>query len=234
MTSPDGERSDPHRALADRIATELIRRVSSGELSLGSWLRQSKLADEFGTSRTPVREAIQSLSATGIAELIPNRGARIRVPSAREIEDGYRVRAELEGLAAELATRWATQDQIDRLRAADLLFEEAVGESASDVHVAVRRSLWTKANDEFHDIVLEAARNETLAATVRWIHHKLPRNLTWNELGRDTRLMRTNAQQHRSVYQAIEAGDGPAARRAMIEHVLSSGELVLVGLQGVS
>ncbi len=224
--------ADPNAGLSDRIAAELTKQVSSGELPLGSWLRQSKIAEEFGTSRTPVREAIQSLSATGVVELIPNRGARIRVPSAGEIEDGYRVRAELEGLAAELAATFATQLQIDQLIAAEELFEAAVTEvSDADTSVEVGRQRWTQANDEFHEIILAAARNQTLVSALAWIHNQLPRNLTWNELGRDVRLMRSNVAQHRAIREAIEAGDGRAARQAMIRHVLRSGELVLLGLR---
>ncbi|WP_157155015.1 MULTISPECIES: GntR family transcriptional regulator [unclassified Diaminobutyricimonas] len=230
-TRDDGQ-ADDGVGLSDRIAAELSRRVSSGELPLGTWLRQNKIAEEFGTSRTPVREAIQSLSATGIAEMIPNRGARIRVPSAREVQEGYRVRAELEGLAVELATTFATQEQIDRLRAAEELFEAAVREVAQDnVSLDAGRQRWTQANDEFHEIILQAARNHTLASALAWIHHQLPRNLTWNELSRDIRSMRRNVEQHRAIREAIEAGDAARARRAIMEHVLSSGDLILASLE---
>src|SRR5690606_27077678 len=109
---------------ADAIAAELSRRIATGHIPLGSWLRQSKIADELGTSRTPVREAIRILCATGVAEFVPQRGARVRVPTRREIEDGYRVRAELEGLAAELAARFATQQLIDRMLEAETLFAQ--------------------------------------------------------------------------------------------------------------
>ena len=235
MPAPGQHAEDTNAGLSDHVAAELTRRVASGELPLGSWLRQNKIAEEFGISRTPVREAIQSLSATGVVELIPNRGARIRVPSPAEIEDGYRVRAELEGLAAELATKFATQDQVDRLRAAEELFEVAVREvTDAGTSVEVGRQRWTQANDDFHEIILEAARNRSLVSAIAWIHHTLPRNLTWNELSRDVRLMRSNVQQHRAIREAIEAGDGQSARRAMIDHVMRSGDLVLVGLRNLS
>ncbi len=178
-----------------------------------------------------MREAIQSLSAAGVVELIPNRGARVRVPSARAIEDGYRVRAELEGLAAELAAKYVTQGQLDRLHAAETLFESAVGDTpGAGISAEVARARWTKANDDFHEVILAAARNQTLDAALAWIHHQLPRNLTWNELSRDTHHMRSNVQQHRRIREAIQVGDGTAARTAMIAHVMQSGELVLRSL----
>ncbi|WP_185972463.1 GntR family transcriptional regulator [Georgenia yuyongxinii] len=217
--------------MADRIAAALRRKVASGELALGSWLRQSAIAEEFGTSRTPVREAIQALTATGVAELIPNRGARIRIPTAREIQEGYRVRAELEGLAASIAARYATQHQIERLREAEHLFEAAVADVvAGDEGLEEGRRRWTRANDEFHDIILDAARNRTLSAALEWLHLSLPRNLTWNELSRDPRLMQANVAQHHAIREAIERGDAAAAREAVIAHVMSSAEVVAIGL----
>lgn len=221
------------QGLAERIAAEISRRVSAGELPLGSWVRQSQLAESVGTSRTPVREAIRLLSASGVVEVIPRRGARIRVPSTREIQDGYRVRAELEGLAAELAATFATQPEIDRLRSAEAVFLKAVSDdpSTDEVDMEERRRRWTSANDEFHDVILTASRNNMLPAALSWVHHQLPRNLTWSELGRDVRLMRRNAEQHTRIREAIEAGNGRAARAAITEHVLSSGELVLASLK---
>lgn len=220
---------------ADAIAAELSRRIASGDIPLGSWLRQSKIAAGLGTSRTPVREAIRILCATGVAEFVPQRGARVRVPTRREIEDGYLVRAELEGLAAELAARFATQQLIDRMLEAEALFAEALDEvtisargEVSPVHAGKQR--WIEANDAFHEIILHAARNKTLESAIEWVHLALPRNLTWNELSRDPRLMRINIEQHRAIREAIERADGPAARAAMVAHVVSSGELVLLGL----
>src|SRR5581483_10873398 len=78
------------RALVDKLAATLQARVLSGELPVGSRLRQ---------------EALRKLQASGLVELRPNRGALVRDVSPREIRDAYEVRAELEGLAAELAAR---------------------------------------------------------------------------------------------------------------------------------
>ena len=76
----------------------------SGALPLGSRLRQEALATEFGVSRTPVREALRKLQATGFVQLDARTAARVvRGPTAREVREAYEVRAELEGLAAELA-----------------------------------------------------------------------------------------------------------------------------------
>jgi len=86
---------DERRALVDKLAAELQARVLSGELPAGTRLRQEALAEQFGVSRTPVREALRQLQAAGIVELRPRRGALVRGLSPREIRDAYEVRAEL-------------------------------------------------------------------------------------------------------------------------------------------
>src|SRR4051812_50150764 len=119
------------RALVDKLASDLQRRVLSGEFPSGTRLRQSALAAEFGVSRTPIREALRKLQAGGLIELQPHRGALVRGLSAREIRDAYEVRAELEALAADLAAVRIRHDQLDRLRAAQAQFRESLAKTAA-------------------------------------------------------------------------------------------------------
>ena len=107
--------TDERRALVDKLAATLQARMISGELVSGTRLRQEALAEEFGVSRTPVREALRKLQASGLVEVQPHRGALVRAPSAREIRDAYEVRAELEGLAAQLAAERIHHEQLDAL-----------------------------------------------------------------------------------------------------------------------
>ncbi len=92
-------------AAADDLAAALQNRILVGDYPVGTRLRQELLAAEFGVSRMPVREALHKLEALGLVEITPRRGAFIRGPSTEEIREAYVVRAELEGLAAELAAR---------------------------------------------------------------------------------------------------------------------------------
>src|SRR5262245_27672557 len=113
-------------ALVDQLAASLQARILSGEIASGTRLRKEALADEFGLSRTPVREALRKLESTGLIELRPNRGALVRHPTAREIREAYEVRAELEGLAAQLAAARIQDAQLDRLREAERLFRRSI------------------------------------------------------------------------------------------------------------
>jgi DNA-binding GntR family transcriptional regulator len=214
----------------ERVAGAIQARVLSGAVPVGTRLRQESLAEEFGVSRTPVREALRQLQATGLVELEPNRGAIVRGPSAREIREAYEVRAELEGLAAELAAERISDHDLLRLREAQALFRESV---ATLIERRARRpapwrdeSVWVRANDLFHQAILDAAANGRLSTTIADLHRSFPRDLTWAALSESSRLLAENVEQHEAILEAIERRDRAEARRRMIEHVRSAGELV--------
>jgi DNA-binding GntR family transcriptional regulator len=226
-TTADGATGSP---LVDRLAGAIQTRVLSGDVPVGTRLRQEALAEEFGVSRTPVREALRKLQASGLVELLPNRGAVVRGPSAREIREAYEVRAELEGLAAELAAGRISDRDLLRLREAQALFRKSV--ETLIARRARRRapwkdeSVWVQANDLFHQAILDAAGNARLSDTIADLHRSFPRDLTWTALSQSSRLLEENIEQHEAVLEAIEQRDPAEARRRMIEHVRSAGELV--------
>lgn len=218
MTSP---------VLVDELAARIRAQILEGQIPLGARLQQAALARDLEVSRTPVREALRKLETEGMVDLIPNRGAIVRGPTARELREAYEVRAELEGMASERAAEWITGEQLIQLAEASERFER-FAESAKPSENSGKADLaeWTQANDLFHEVIQEAAGNSQLQRMIRLLHHSFPRNLTAQALGRDTRMLRQNAAEHREVLQAIEAGDGARARRAMREHVHRSGIIV--------
>jgi DNA-binding GntR family transcriptional regulator len=223
---------EERRALVDKLAAQLQARVLDGELLPGARLRQEALAEEFGVSRTPIREALRKLQASGLVELRPNRGALVRGLTPREIRDAYAVRAELEGLAAELATRRIQQAQIERLHRAQTQFRESLGRMRNGTRNGRRRlgervlETWGSANDAFHQVIQEAAGNEVLAATLLHLHRSFPRGLSRLVLRESTSLLEANVAEHEAVLTAIERNDSAGARRLMQQHVISAGVLV--------
>jgi DNA-binding GntR family transcriptional regulator len=214
----------------ERLAGAIQAQVLSGAMPVGTRLRQEALAEQFGVSRTPVREALRQLQATGLVQLVPNRGAVVRGPSAREIREAYEVRAELEGLAAELAAERISDRDLVRLREAQALFRESV---STLIARRARRpapwkdeSVWVRANDLFHQAILDAAANGRLSDTIADLHRSFPRDLTWATLSRSSPLLEENVEQHERILEAIEQRDPVEARRRMIDHVRSAGELV--------
>jgi DNA-binding GntR family transcriptional regulator len=220
-------------ALVDRLAATIQARVLSGEFASGDRLRQETLASEFGVSRTPVREALRKLQAAGIVQVEPHRGATVRGPSPREVREAYEVRAELEGLAAALAASRIRDEELHRLRAAQALFEEssarlrewktrADGRLPADGHAD-----WIRGNDLFHLVIQQAAGNQRLRSTLADLHQSFPRDLTWIVLSESSHLLDENVMQHGAILDAIERRDAEEARRRMVDHVLSAGELVV-------
>jgi DNA-binding GntR family transcriptional regulator len=222
-----------HRSgsLVDEVADKIQARVMGGTIAIGSWLRQETLAEEFGVSRTPVREALRKLEAGGLVHFVPHRGALVRGPTPRQIREAYLVRAELEGLAAELAARWIRDDQLERLQEAQELFRRAVADLARGRRRRSKPSAygdepWFQANTLFHEAVQEAAGNEQLAAVIRHLHRTFPRNVTWAALHDSLRLLEENVAEHGRILAAIENGDAGGARHLMVDHVRRAGDLV--------
>jgi DNA-binding GntR family transcriptional regulator len=219
-------------ALVDRLAATLQARMVSGELVSGTRLRQEALAEEFGVSRTPIREALRKLQASGLVELQPNRGALVRGPSSREIRDAYEVRAELEGLAAELAAERIQQAQVDGLHEAQSEFRETlarmmrVRSDGAGVVPDEEIERWRHANDRFHQLIQDAAANDVLVATLVHLHRSFPRDLTRIVLGESATLLAENVHEHEGILEAIEHRNAATARKRMIKHVRHAGALV--------
>jgi DNA-binding GntR family transcriptional regulator len=222
-----GEPAGATSPLVQQLVDTIAERISRGEYNFGTWIRQESLARELGVSRMPIREALGQLQALGVVEIVPNRGARPRQPSLRELTEVFEVRALLEGHAAHEAARLITHSQLQVLYAAVDDFRAVVqaaldGESTP----AELRKRWVKANSTFHDTILDAGGNTQLTATVSSLHHRIPRNLTWTALDADPRLLAENAEAHARIVEAIDRRDGDAARDLMIEHSRRARELI--------
>lgn len=158
------------KALVDDTAAAIRARILSGEIPIGAQLRQVELAEMLGVSRTPVREALRQLQAGGLIEVLPNRGAVVRVPAPWEVREAYEIRAELEGLACVRAVHAVTPDVLRELREAnetvravsrgvrDVSGGPAPGEGSSPAS-SPSASPSTSANDCFHTLI------HTVAAT---------------------------------------------------------------------
>lgn len=220
-------------SLAERIGA----RILAGEYPPGSRLRQEALAAEYAVSRTPIREALRQLEAKGVIQHVPNQGAIVLAPDARDIREAYQVRAELEGLAISLAVEWITDEQIERMRNAQKRFAATV----EKLTVAARMSNakahlknvpnWVESNDEFHGVVIEASGNKRLRQLIRDLHLGFTRSVMLAALTMDGRRMRENVAQHEAILSAISRHDPIEARRVMTHHILRSGELAVWWLE---
>jgi DNA-binding GntR family transcriptional regulator len=215
---------------ADDIALALEHAIVSGDIPPGTVLRQEQLSEQYAVSRTPVREALRRLAALGLVSFEPNRGVRVRTPSLEELREAFLVRAELEGLATEVAATRFGAAELAELEAAEDRFAELTDRlRAVTREDDGRRALvgdWVRANHAFHDVIYQVAGLtlvERVAKTMRFSGSAVWNPSDAHELDE---LYRANETQHRAIIAALRAGSPAGARALAREHVLSSGALL--------
>ena len=215
---------------ADDIALALEDDIVSGRVEAGAVLRQEQLSERFGVSRTPIREALRRLAAQGLVSFTPNRGVRVRTLSRRELHEAFLVRAELEGLATELAVPRMTAESLAELDAAEQRFSEltlSLRETArtgvEDNPLAVE---WMRANYAFHDVIYAAAETPYLERLAKSARRTFVGQITWVARAELDGLYARNDREHRAIREAIAAGSANGARMLACEHVLHSWELL--------
>lgn len=214
-------------ALVDDLAAQIRDQILSGSIPLGKPLRQADLAEQFGTSRTPVREALRQLQTSGLIEIHPHRGAVVRVPVPWEVRETYEVRAALEALAARRAATRLSARTIALMRESnDALY--ALAMAAAERTTAVReQDVLDTANDyALHSTIHQASMNARLQHMLNDIHLSYPRNVPAMLLRENAEHRGGNYREHVAIIDALAAEDGELAARLMREHVLNTGEQV--------
>jgi DNA-binding GntR family transcriptional regulator len=195
-----------HQPLSVRIRNTLIERIVSGHYRPGERLVELQLAREFGSSQSPIREALRDLEQGGLVTIRPRRGSFVNDYHARAQHEIYAVRGALEEAAMRLA--------FDRLRARPGLVAEhleGMREAArnGDLEAMVHHSVW------FHRVIMRAADNELLLRMWESLHVELHSRKTIVQPNLD---MRAVAESHAPILAAIAAGDVERACRLSREH----------------
>jgi DNA-binding GntR family transcriptional regulator len=194
------------KALYVEVAELLRQRIFSRELAPGSWIDELKLAEEYGISRTPLREALKVLAAEGLVTMKVRRGAYVTEVSERDLTDVYHLLALLESDAAAVVARQATDEQLRELQA---LHDEL--EAASN-----DRDRYFAINECFHMRLLEIANNrwrDQMVADLRKVM-KLNRHNSLLKSGR----IEDSLREHRVLLTALLARDPQATAQAMQAH----------------
>lgn len=199
---------------ADSIAEALEERIFNGTFANGERLDEVSLAEQFGVSRTPFREALQWLSHSGLVELIPNRGAFVRRPGPVDLLDMFEVMAEMEAVCARLAAARITDAALDDLRDANVLCQAAVDAQDSNIYY--------RENERFHTIIYHQSGNEFLANETAALHRRL-RPFRRQQLRLRGRMAQS-MDEHKAIVEALEQSDGEAAATALRNHVAIQGE----------
>lgn len=194
------------RALYEEVAELLRQRIFSRELAPGSWIDELKLAEEYGISRTPLREALKVLATEGLVTMKVRRGAYVTEVSERDLADVYHLLALLESDAAGVVATRATEAQLKELQGLHRELEKAVAQ----------RERFFEINEAFHMRLLEIADNrwrDQMVADLRKVM-KLNRH---NSLLKSGRIEESLAE-HAAIVQALVKRDAGAAARRMQEH----------------
>lgn len=206
-------------------AYEFIRgEILSGRFAGGARLREERLVEMCGVSRTPVREALRRLEVEGFIETEPRQGARVTQWTWQEIEEVFELRAVLESHGAALAARHVTAVQLEALRRNAEDIEDAY--AARDSSFAAQ---FIKANAAFHEGILTAAQRPRLTQMVAQL--ALPPTI-FRTLGLydDVSIQRSMAQ-HRDLIAALEAGDVNWARAIMEAHLRAAKQTIISELE---
>lgn len=189
------------------LVVALIRElIITGELAAGEQLRQRDLAQRFGVSQTPVREAMRRLESEGLLLCDTHRGFTVMSPEDGPVEENFQIRAALESLAASLAAAKIDAAGIARLEDLNARMR-ALGEDDP---------AYADLNREFHFSVYEYSRSPLLLSLMR---------LLWASLHGGPKVSRTHAEsarQHDEILAALRAGDADAAARHTRQHIMGA------------
>lgn len=200
----------------DRIAFRLLdaieHDIATGALAPGARLDEASLAARYHVSRTPVREALLQLSASGMVEMRPRRGATVATAGPGRLYEMFEVMAELEAMCGRLAARRIGPEMRAALDAAHEACRHALGDPDG----------YYEANETFHQAIYRASGNAFLEEQCLALQKRL-RPYRRLQLRVGNRVARSFAE-HSAIVAAIGAGDSAAAEEALTAHVRVQGE----------
>lgn len=196
--------------LKEKICQELRREIVYGTLMPNEHLKEARLAEHFGCTRGPVREALNKLEQQGFVALVPNQGATVREPSADEVKDFYNLLAVLEGKAVEWATPLMKESDIEHLK--------KINHSLKKILEAKERAVeeWIPLNLEFHRLFREKCGNEKM----NWLAEEIRTRITrYRYISLIVTASWDYAGDHERIVELVSKKDAPKAGKTMENHI---------------
>ena len=208
---------------AERLRAELADDIVCGRLAPGTALDETTLANRFGVSRTPVREALRELAAAGLVVHRAHRGAVVTALTEERLREMFSVMTELEALAA--AGCASSMSPSERQQLVD------IHDDAENLVRAGDLAAYAEANDRFHDCLYAGSHNSFLAETLLSVRRRVSafRRAQFRSLGR----LKLSHEEHDRVVQAVLRGDRDAAAREMRSHLETVRDSFLVFHDGL-
>ena len=202
------------RPLYEEVAELLRQRIFKRELEPGSWIDEMKISEEFGISRTPLREALKVLAAEGLVTMKVRRGAYVTEVSQQDLSDVYHLLSLLESDAAAVVATIATDAELKELQT----LHKALATAAAPTKTADQANTdqFFALNEQFHTRLLEIANNrwrDQMVADLRKVM-KLNRHNSLLKAGR----IAESLSEHRAIVEALLKRDAALTRQRMTEH----------------
>lgn len=207
-------RSQMSQDRANQIAEQLQELIFAGEFVDGERLDENSLAEKFGVSRTPLREALKILGVSGIVKPIPNRGVFVCQPGPVELVEMFEVMSELEAFCGRLASKRITDQALEDLQAAHQQCKTAKESNDPDGYYVH--------NERFHQIIYQQSGNAFLAEEATRLQKRLQpfRRIQLRYRGR----INQSFEEHEKIIQALLLGDTNMVESAIREHVAVQGD----------
>lgn len=202
------------QTVADRLAEEIIRR----QLVPGTRLDEQSLAERFGVSRTPVRDALRQLAATRLVDQRPRRGFCVAQVNRGELDDLFEAAGEVESLCARLCAMRAGPAERKRI--------EIVHQSTSTAATTGDATTYAALNEQLHQLIYSGARNRTLEEVALNLRQRLAPFRARIFFSTANRMQGSHLE-HAAIVEAILARDPDAAAHAMQEHAAHAAMNVL-------
>ena len=206
-----------HQTLREKILETIRDAIIKGSLKPGERVSEPELAERFGISRTPIREAFRQLESEGYLEVIPRRGAVVASLSERDVVEFYAIKSILEGHAARIAAERMTEKELERL--------ETINQRLQQIAVDGDIKSFFRVHNEFHDLFIRASGNDKLAELINQLLLKFNR-LRLASLAQPGR-MEISVQEHRKIIEAFRRHDGDQADN-LVRHTATIGAEVLI------
>lgn len=206
-----------HQTLREKILETIREAILKGNLKPGEKVAEPELAERFGISRTPIREAFRQLESEGYLTVIPRKGAVVTALSERDVQEFYAIKSILEGYAASLAAGKLTDKELEKLDAVN----EKLRHLAQDGDVKT----FYRIHNEFHEIFLKAADNNKLYELIHQLGLKFNR-LRMASLSVNGR-MEISVEEHDKLLDAFRRKDGNAAEDLVKKTALIGSKVLL-------
>lgn len=199
---------------ANRIADALEEMVFTGQFKEGERLDEARLAKRFGVSRTPIREALQRLVASELAQQRPRRGVFVRQPNSITLIEMFETMAEVEGVCGRLAAQRMTANALASLQELNRLCLSAIDKKDSDAY--------SRHNEKFHHAIYRYAGNTFLETEALRLYRRLKpfRRVQFQMQGR----MQTSVSEHTALIEAFTDGQAERACDILRSHVGAQGD----------